>query len=144
MFHSHKKKVKLSLNRPWRPIGLWDVEALTFSRQSAHRWRWSCQPYAPAALYPQEHSWYLLCISLRRWVEPRAIVRLKGLGQLKNHEKSNDLIANRTRDLPTCSIVPQPTKLPRGPVGNKWYNLISYHMIPTPFPPRFLYYTVTI
>jgi hypothetical protein len=24
----------------WRPIGLWDVEALTFSRQSAHRWRW--------------------------------------------------------------------------------------------------------
>jgi hypothetical protein len=27
-------------NRPWRPIGLWDVEAPTFSRQSAHRWRW--------------------------------------------------------------------------------------------------------
>jgi hypothetical protein len=26
-------------NRPWRPIGLWDVEAPTFSRQSAHRWR---------------------------------------------------------------------------------------------------------
>jgi hypothetical protein len=26
--------------RPWRPIGLWDVEAPTFSRQSAHRWRW--------------------------------------------------------------------------------------------------------
>jgi hypothetical protein len=27
-------------NRPRRPIGLWDVEAVTFSRQSAHRWRW--------------------------------------------------------------------------------------------------------
>jgi hypothetical protein len=26
-------------NRPWRPIGLWDVEAPTFFRQSAHRWR---------------------------------------------------------------------------------------------------------
>jgi hypothetical protein len=25
--------------RPWRPIGLWYVEASTFSRQSAHRWR---------------------------------------------------------------------------------------------------------
>jgi hypothetical protein len=30
----------------------------TFSRQSAHRWRWGCQPYAPAALYPQEYSWH--------------------------------------------------------------------------------------
>jgi hypothetical protein len=29
-----------------------------FSRQSAHRWRLGCQPYAPAALYPQQDSWY--------------------------------------------------------------------------------------
>jgi hypothetical protein len=28
------------------------------SRQSAHRWRWNCQAYAPAALYAQEDSWY--------------------------------------------------------------------------------------
>jgi hypothetical protein len=26
---------------------LWDVESPTFSRQSAHRWRWGCQPCAP-------------------------------------------------------------------------------------------------
>jgi hypothetical protein len=45
-------------NRPWRPIGLWDVEASTFSRHSAHRWRWGCQPYAPATLYLQENCWY--------------------------------------------------------------------------------------
>jgi hypothetical protein len=38
--------------RPWRTIGLWEVKAPTFSRQSAHRWRWDCQPYAPAAIYP--------------------------------------------------------------------------------------------
>jgi hypothetical protein len=25
-------------SRPWKPIGLWDVEAPTFSRQSAHRY----------------------------------------------------------------------------------------------------------
>jgi hypothetical protein len=37
-------------------------------------------------------------------------VRLEGLGHLK---KSNDLIGTRTRDLPVCSIVPQPTTLPR-------------------------------
>jgi hypothetical protein len=51
-------KVWHPCNRPWRPIRLWDVEAPTFSRQSAHRWRWGCQPYAPAALYPQEYSCY--------------------------------------------------------------------------------------
>jgi hypothetical protein len=50
-------------NRPWRPIAVWDVEAPTFSRQSAHRWRWGCQPYAPAALYLQEDSWYSVLLS---------------------------------------------------------------------------------
>jgi hypothetical protein len=45
-------------NRPWRPIRLWDVEVPTFSRQSTHRWRWGCQPYASTALYPQEDSWH--------------------------------------------------------------------------------------
>jgi hypothetical protein len=39
-------------NRPWRPIGLWDVEAPIFSRQSAHRLRWGCQPYAGRLLPP--------------------------------------------------------------------------------------------
>jgi hypothetical protein len=33
-------------------------------------------------------------------------VRLEGLGSI---EKSNCLIRNRNRDLPACSIVPQPT-----------------------------------
>jgi hypothetical protein len=37
-----------------------------------------------------------------------AIVRLKGLGQLKKI-----LIGTPSRDLPVCSIVPQPTTLPR-------------------------------
>jgi hypothetical protein len=29
--------------------------------------------------------------------------------RIKSIEKSSDLIGNRTRDLPACSIVPQPT-----------------------------------
>jgi hypothetical protein len=37
---------------------------------------------------------------------------LEGLGQLKN---SDDLNGNQTRNLPACSIVPQPTTLPRAP-----------------------------
>jgi hypothetical protein len=44
-------------NRPWRSIGLWNFE-LPYFLESAHRWRWGCQPYAPAALDPQEDSWY--------------------------------------------------------------------------------------
>jgi hypothetical protein len=39
-------------------------------------------------------------------------VRLEGLGELKNPMAP---IGNRTRDLPICSIVPQPTTLPRAP-----------------------------
>jgi hypothetical protein len=39
-------------NRPWRPIGLWEFRAHIFSRQSPHRWRWGCKPYAPTAFYP--------------------------------------------------------------------------------------------
>jgi hypothetical protein len=34
-------------------------------------------------------------------------------GRIRSIEKSNDLIGNRTCDLPTCSIVPQQTTLPR-------------------------------
>jgi hypothetical protein len=63
---------------PWRPIGLWDGEAPTFSRQSDHRWRWGCQPYAPAALYPQEDFWYSFPLE--------AILGLGALGQLKKFQ----------------------------------------------------------
>jgi hypothetical protein len=63
-------------NRSWRPIGLWDVEAPIFSRQSAHRWRWGRQPHTPAALYLPGR--FLVLISVR------GRLRLEGLCQLKN------------------------------------------------------------
>jgi hypothetical protein len=56
---------------------------------------------------------FLVHISVRDWVDPRAMVRLGGVGQLK---KSSDLIGNRTRDLPACSIMTQLTTLPRTPI----------------------------
>jgi hypothetical protein len=33
------KRESYPCNKPWRPIGLWDVETPTFPRQSDHRWR---------------------------------------------------------------------------------------------------------
>jgi hypothetical protein len=60
---------------------------------------------ASATFYPPGR--FLVLIS----VDPRAIVRLEGLGQLKKIY----LIGTLTRDLPACSIVPQPITLPRAP-----------------------------
>jgi hypothetical protein len=47
-------------------------------------------------------------------------MRLEGLGKLK---KINDVIGTRTRDLPACSIAPQPSTLARVPYDN---NRLEY------------------
>jgi hypothetical protein len=54
------------------------------------------------------------------------MVPLEGLGQLKT---SSDIIGNQTRDLPACSIVPQPIMLPRTP--NAGDNTSIYAMTDT-------------
>jgi hypothetical protein len=53
----------------------------------------------------------MILIYVRGLVDPRAIVRLEEL--VGSIEKSNYLIGNWTHDRPACSIVPQPTTLPR-------------------------------
>jgi hypothetical protein len=77
-------KVKLSLYQAVEAHRVVRRRDSTFSRQSACRWRWGCQPYAPAALYPPPPRRFMVLIFVTGRVDPRNIVRLKGLGQLKN------------------------------------------------------------
>jgi hypothetical protein len=98
-----RRKNSYPCNRLWRSILLWDVG-------NRLRSRCCCQPYAPTDLYTPER--FLVIIYVRDWVVSRVRVRLEELGKLK---KLSDLIVNRTRDLPDCSIVPKPPTLPYAP-----------------------------
>jgi hypothetical protein len=51
-------------------------------------------------------------------------VRLEGL--VRSTEKSSDIIGNRTRDLPACSLMPQPTTLPCAP-----YLFCKFTLLPS-------------
>jgi hypothetical protein len=80
---------------------------------------------APRAGRPLPPGRFLVLISVRGRVDPRAILRLEGLGQLKNTMNS---FGNRTHDLPACSIVPQPTTLPRAPEVQVAFSKYSEHL----------------
>jgi hypothetical protein len=105
----HELKVKLSLYRPWRPLGLREVEAPTFSHIRLTDGGKVVSPTRRPLFTSRK-------ICVRGWTQHRTIVRLVGLGQLKKSTSSG----TRTGDLPACSIVPQPSTVPHAESWGQW------------------------
>jgi hypothetical protein len=89
-------KVKLSLYRPWRPLG---CERLRLPHFQIFGSQMAARLSVLRAGRPLHPGRFLILISVRGWVDPRTIVRLEGLGQLKKSTSSR----TRTGDLPACS-----------------------------------------
>jgi hypothetical protein len=104
-----KKKVKLSHYRREGALGVPGGWGSRISRQSAHEGgKVVSLTHRPPL--PQER--FLVLISVRGWVDPRAH---NATGRIKSLKNSSDSIGNRTCDLPVCSAVPQPTAPLRTP-----------------------------
>ena len=99
---------KQSHNRPDRPRGFQEGEAPRF-QDNRHIKVGRLSALRTGHLYLQEI--YLILISVRDWVN-RSHSAAERIMLMKN---SSETIGNRTRALPTCRAVPQPTALPRAP-----------------------------
>jgi hypothetical protein len=70
-----------------------EVKSPTLLRQTPNRWRQGCEPYAPAALYPQvslflKDSWYPFLLEAESTPGP---VRPEELGEFKKSTICNTI-----------------------------------------------------
>jgi hypothetical protein len=99
MRRKYKAGKAIPLQASTGPEGLRRLKLPNF-RQSAHE---SDKVVSPTYRPPLLQETFLVLISVRGWVDPSAT------GRIMSMKKFNDTIGNRTRDLSTCSAVPQPT-----------------------------------
>ena len=97
----YNKGKAVPLQAPWGPEGSRKLRLPDFVK-TAQDDGW-LSALRTGRLYPQEIL--LVLISVRGWVDPRAIVRSEGFWV---NEKSTDTSWDRTSDLPICSTAPQP------------------------------------
>ena len=112
-----KVKVKQSIYRPGQGLKVLRGRGSQISWQSTLEGGKFISPtHRPSLL----QEIFQVLISVTGWVDPRTTTRPEGLCQWKI---PNGTIGNRTRNLPACSAVPQPTAPPRDTLRMKQFLL---------------------
>ena len=105
-------QMKQSLDSPGQSLRVSRGWGSDISRQSAHKGGKVVRPTHRPPLPHRKISCYTFLLKA-------------AAGRIVSMKNSKDKIGNRTRDLPACSAVPEPTALPRAPNLNSTVSRVS-------------------